>query len=178
MNNPGTQNPQRTIVQIRPGVVHRALGAIGGWKGTVLRSFSAGGVEYLDVEVSPKTIAGLSNEERDRYYTHKIVFTRVRVAARDTETLPGAFLQVERADVTTQSQHEWFKEAGSHQQDPTRAEAESVAGPRVDIGRREAIRSLVGVGAFLLIMLSVMRQDCNNGNTGRGSWGRSGGFSS
>ncbi len=178
MNNTGTQNPQRTIVQIRPGVVHAALGAIGGWKGTVLRSFSAGGVEYNDVEVSAKTIAGLSKEDRDRYYTNKLVFTRVRVAARDTEPVQIPFLQVERADITTQSQHEWFKEAGVHQQDPTRAEAESVAGPRVDIGRREAIRSLVGIGAFLLIMLSVMRQDCNNDNTGRGSWGRSGGFSS
>jgi hypothetical protein len=178
VNNSGTQNPQRTIVQIRPGTAHAALGAIGGWKGTVLRSFSAGGVDYLDVAVSPKTIAGLSKEDRDRYYTHKLVFTRVRVAAQNAETLPTPAIQVERADITTQSQHEWYKEAGVHQQDPTRAEAESVAGPRVDIGRREAIRAMVGVGAMLLIIVAFMDQDCNNGNTGRGSWGHGGGFSS
>ena len=129
MNNSGTQNPQRTIVQIRPGVTHAALGTIGGWKGTVLRSFNAGGVDYLDVEVSPKTIAGLSKEDRDRFYAHKLVFTRVRIAARNAETIPAPVIQVERADITTQSQHEWYREAGIHQQDPTRAEAESVAGP-------------------------------------------------
>ena len=178
MNDSGTQNPQRTIVQIRPGVTHATLGTIGGWKGTVLRSFNAGGIDYLDLAVSPATIAALSKEDRERYYAHKLVFTRVRVAARDAETIPTPAIQLERVDVATQSQHEWYREAGIHQQDPTRAEAESVAGPRVDIGRREAIRSLVGVGAFLLIMLSVIRQDCNNNGTSHGSWGRGGGFSS
>lgn|GEM_PF-2891209 len=178
MNDSGTQNPQRAIVQIRPGVVHTALGTIGGWRGTVLRSFTAGGIEYTDIEVSPKTIGGLSKEDRERFYTHKLVFTRVRVAARDTETLPVPFIQVERADIATLSQHEWFQEAGIHQQDPTKAEAESIAGPRVDIGRREAIRSLVGVGAILMITLALMQRDCSNGNRGYGSWGRSGGFSS
>ena len=166
------------MVQVLPGRQHPTLGAIGGWKGTVLRSFTAGGVVYLDVEVSSKTIAGLSREERGRYYAHKLVFTRIRVAQRDTEAPPAPLVQVERADISGQTQREWYKDVGEQEQDPTQFVADRAATQHVDTGRREAIRSLVGVGAFLIFMLAVMQRDCNCDNSGTGSWGRSGGFSS
>jgi hypothetical protein len=34
------------------------------------------------------------------------------------------------------------------------------------------------VGVFTLFMVALTQRDCSNGNSGNGSWGRSGGFSS
>jgi hypothetical protein len=168
----------QTTVQIRPGCQHPTLGAIGGWEGVVLRSFSVGGVVYLDVGVSAKTIAGMSGAERGRYYSSKIVFTRVRLAQKDTQPLPAAAAQPLRADVMAETQHEWFDEVGAHQQDPTQFVADRTATGHVDVGRRQAIRSLAGIGAFMVITIALMQRDCTSGNSGSGSWGRSGGFSS
>lgn len=176
MSNEGETS--RAMIQILPDRQHPTLGAVGGWKGTVLRSFTAGGVAYLDVEISSKTIAGLSREERARYYAHKLVFTRIRVAERDTEPLPVPLVRVERADIVGQTQREWYNDVGEQEQDPTKFVADRTATQHVDVGRREAIRSLVGVGAFLVIMLAVMQRDCSRDSSGTGSWGRSGGFSS
>jgi hypothetical protein len=169
---------EQRAVQVRPGYQHPTLGAIGGWEGVVLRSFSAGGAVYCDVELSAKTIAGLSASEKGRFYSSKIVFTRFRVAERDTQPLPTAGPIPRREIAMAETQHEWYNEVGAHEQDPTKFVADRVAGGHVDFGRRQAILSLVGVGVFTLFMIALTQRDCNNGNSGNGSWGRSGGFSS
>ena len=178
MINSGIEHPPLTLVRIRPGCQHPTLGMIGGWEGTVLRSFSAEGAVYCDIEVSAKSIAALNAAEKGRFYSAKIVFTRLRVSRDDVQTLPMPPLQLTRGDKMAQSQHEWFKQVGSREQDPTKFVADRAATKHIDTGRRDAIRSLVGFGAFLMVMLALSREDCNCGGSGNGSWGRSGGFSS
>lgn len=169
---------EQKAVQVRPGYQHPTLGAIGGWEGVVLRTFTAGGAVYCDVELSSKTIDGLSAAEKGRFYGDKIVFTRFRVAERDTLPLPVKGTIPRREIVMAETQHEWYHEVGAREQDPTKFVADRAAVGHVDFGRRQAILSLVGVGVFTLFMVALTQRDCNNGNSGNGSWGRSGGFSS
>ena len=170
--------PEQSAIQVRPGYQHPTLGAIGGWEGVVLRSFSVEDRVYFDVEPAAKTIDGLSASEKGGYYRGKIVFTRFRVARQDTEPLPDAGPASGREAVTAGTQHEWFDEVGAHEQDPTQFVADRAATEHVDVGRRQAILSLVGVGVFTLFMIALTQRDCSGGNSGNGSWGRSGGFSS
>lgn len=168
----------KTAVLVRPGFQHPTLGAIGGWKGVILRSFEAGGVTYCDVEISPETTAALSGAERGRFYNSRIVFTRFRLAAGDTQPLAARVPGTQGQDTAARIQHEWYDEVGAHQQDPTQFVADRSSTGPADKGRREVIRSLVGVAVFMLSISILIQRDCNNGNRGNGSWGRSGGFSS
>ena len=168
----------QSAVRVRAGCQHPTLGAIGGWEGTVLRTFTAGGGTYVDMQLSDRTIAGLGGAERERFYGSKIVFTRVRLARSDTEPISAG--AAARPEATARAQREWYDRVGSHEQDPTKFVADRAAPGKVDMGRRQALVSLVTVGATLMIVLALAEQNCNNDNsgTGRGSWGRSGGFSS
>ncbi len=178
MINTGNEMTPGTTVRVRSGYQHPALGAIGGWEGAVLRPFTVEGILYVDIEVTAKTIAGLSGSERGRYYNNKIVFTRVRLAQKDAEVIPTPAIQRTPSEAFAAAQHEWYDEVGEHEPDPTKFVADRTAGAGVDQGRRQAIRSLVGIGAFMVILIAFMRDNCNRGNSGGGSWGRSGGFSS
>lgn len=181
MNSSDSEQIVQTMVQVRPGCRHPVLGAIGGWEGAVLRSFNVGGATYIDVEVSTKTIAGLGSAERGKYYNGKIVFTRLRVAQKDAQPIPTPVIQRASPQAMAQSQQEWFNEVGAHQHDPTKFVADRAAPEHYDAGRRQAIRTLVGFGSFILITAALSRSSCNSdnsGNSGTGSWGRSGGFSS
>ena len=168
----------QTAIRVRPGCQHPTLGPIGGWEGDVLRSFSVGGATYCDVALSAKTLAELGGAERGRYYSGNIVFTRFRVAERDTQPLPGEEGGSRSQDAAARTQHEWYAEVGTHQHDPTQFVADRAATGPADAGRRQVLRSLVGVAVFMLSVSILVQRDCNNGTQGNGSWGRSGGFSS
>jgi hypothetical protein len=178
MNDSDTGRTAQIAVRVRPGCQHPTLGAIGGWEGTLLRSFNAGGVTYVDLQVSEGTIAGLSGAERGRFYGSKIVFTRVRLPRSFVE--PFSTGETPRPEVMARAQREWYDRIGSNEQDPTKFVADRAAPGRVDTGRRQALRSLVTIGATLMILLALAEQNCNNdkSGSGRGSWRRSGGFSS
>lgn len=178
MTDSATGQTAQTTVRVRPGCQHPTLGPIGGWEGVVLRSFSVGGVTYCDVALSAKTLAQLSGAERGRCYSGKIVFTRFRVAERDTQPLPGGEAGSGSQDAAARTQREWYAEVGSHQQDPTQFVADRAGSGPSDAGRRQVLRSLVGVAVFMLFVSILVQRDCNNGSQGNGSWGRSGGFSS
>jgi len=166
-------------VVVRPGVTHPTLGAIGGWEGTVLREFSAGGTRYLDIEISPSTLGAMGTKGRSAFYERKIVFTRFRVKADDTEPLPAA-VQPQKELLESRAQHEWFQEVGAKEADPTKLVADRTAGGSagVDLGRRQALRMMMGVAGSMMLLAILLNRDCNNGRSGNGSWGRSGGFSS
>src|SRR5207253_1711567 len=75
---------QKTI-RIRQGVRHPTLGDVGSWEGAVMRSFVAAGRTYLDVEISGKSLASLSAQEKHKFFEDKIVFTRIRLVDTDVE---------------------------------------------------------------------------------------------
>ena len=166
-------------VQIRPGVTHPTLGSVGGWEGTVLRSFTVEGTVYLDIEMSPSTAGALGAKGRSEFYSRRVVFTRFRVRAGDAEPLPAA-VPPQAEPFEARAQHEWFNEVGSRESDPTKfvADRAAVGSGKVDLGRRQAIQGIIAVGVFSMVIASMLNGDCNNGRTGNGSWGRSGGFSS
>lgn len=166
-------------VQVLPGVTHPVLGSIGGWEGIVLRGFTAEGTAYLDIETSPSTLGSLGANGRSEFYRKKIVFTRFRVKATDTQPLAAA-VQGQAELLESRAQHEWFNEVGEKETDPTKFVADRAAGggTSVDQGRRQALRMMMGFAAFAMFMAIMLNQDCNNGRSGTGSWGRSGGFSS
>ena len=175
-------SPEQTAgsgVRIRQGVTHPTLGPIGGWEGTVMRSFTAGGTEYLDVEMSPSTLGSLGAKGRSAFYERKIVFTRFRVRANDAEALPAA-VQPQKELLESRAQREWFEEVGAKESDPTKLVADRAAGGsgKVDMGRRQMMRQLVTAGVILMIVVALIDENCNTGRSGSGSWGRSGGFSS
>jgi len=177
----GAEQPAGSGIQIRPGVTHPTLGPIGGWQGTVMRSFAVEGTTYCDIEMSPSTLGALGTKGRNAFYEHKIVFTRIRVRAGDTQPLPAA-VQPQAQLLEARAQHEWFSEVGIRESDPTKFVADRAAGGtgKVDMGRRQAIRQLVAVGGLIMVIMISVQQDCNcgSGRAGYGSWGRSGGFSS
>jgi len=179
VNTPGSEAAAPTTVQVRAGTQHPTLGSIGGWEGTVLRTFAAGGETFVDIELMAKTIAGISPAERGRYYAGKIVFTRLRLAQKDVVSIPTPVIERTRADAFATAQHEWYDEVGTHEDDPTKFVADRTAGGSTNMERRQMIRSLVGIGAFMVVLLAFMQRDCGCGSSGTGgSWGRSGGFSS
>lgn len=166
-------------VQVHPGVTHPTLGAIGGWEGRVLRSFVVEGTAYLDIEMSPSTLGALGAKGRSAFYERKVVFTRFRVRAGDVEPLPAA-VQAQAELLESRAQHEWFNEVGAKETDPTKFVADRAAGGSgaVDLGRRQALRLMAGVAGSMMLLSILLNRDCNNGRSGTGSWGRSGGFSS
>ena len=166
-------------VQVHAGVSHPTLGAIGGWEGRVLRSFVVEGTAYLDVEISPSTLGGLGSSGRSAFYGRNVVFTRFRVKASDAEPLPAA-VQPQAELLESRAQHEWFGEVGSKEADPTKFVADRAAGgsSSVDLGRRQALRLMMGVAGSMMLLAILLNRDCSNDRSGTGSWGRSGGFSS
>ena len=168
MINQESETGGQATVQVRPGMQHPTLGSIGGREGTVLRTFTAGGDTYVDIELMAKTIAGISPEERGRYYSNKIVFTHVRLSQKDVVSIPTPVIQRTRADAFATAQHEWYDEVGSHEDDPTKFVADRTAGGATNMDRRQMIRSLVGIGAFMVVLLAFMQRDCSCGTYGNG----------
>jgi hypothetical protein len=139
---------------------------------------SAGDVIYLDIEISPATLAKLGAQARENYYKSKIVFTRIRLRQRDVEEIPAAVPAASLEAARDKVQHEWFTDVGARTGDPTKELAVRAVGSTVNIGRRQAIMSLVVIGTLLISIMATMEQHCSSGSRGTGSWGRSGGFSS
>ena len=107
------------------------------------------------------------------------MFTHVRLAQKDVVSIPTPVVQRTRADAIATAQHEWYDEVGSHDNDPTKFVADRTAVGATNMDRRQMIRSLVGIGGFMVVLLAFMQRDCSCGTSGTGgSWGRSGGFSS
>jgi hypothetical protein len=166
--------PVETSVRISPGYEHPSLGDVGGWEGAVLRSFAVNGVTYLDLEMTANTLSKIPEADRERFFTSKTVFTRIRIAQNNVSAAGLAEDSSKRFDVISGIQRDWYKEVGVREPDPTQYVADRAGDEGVDVGRREAMQTMVRFGALLFLIMYLIyyyeHDDSNNG-----SWGRSGG---
>jgi hypothetical protein len=161
----------RPWVRVSTGYIHPVLGSIGGWKGPVLRSFTAGGTRYLDLELSAGTIRGLPKEEVAAFFQKAVVFTRIRLPERATETTSPEGNEVRQLEATKAVQRRWYAEIGKAIVDPTQIAANEAGEPDIDERRRKLLVGLAAAGLAILVLEVAKQSD----RSGSGSWGRAGG---
>jgi hypothetical protein len=165
---------QERYFRIRQGYNDPCLGDIGGWEVVGIRSITLDGAIYFDTELTEKTLTSLSEEIKAQYYWKKYIFTRIRIAQKDTTPIEFKEDLSRRYKVFNQIQKDWFKTVGTHETDPTKTASDEEYDSTYDGTRREAMKIMAFIGIGLLIVAISQCNDCNN-NGSQGSWGRSGG---
>lgn len=164
---------QNIYYRIRQGYKDPFLGDIGGWEVIVIRSFQAEGALYFDAELTEKTISSLSEEKKAEFFSGNYVFTRIRIAQKDTSPSDLREDAGRRQKAFRQVQLQWYHQIGKTEADPTEVESDKEYDGEYDDGRREAMKGLLVLGFVVLMFALSQCDECNKG-TG-GSWGRSGG---
>ena len=169
------KNQKQEFVRVRDGVRHPRLGSIDGWVGIILRSFAVRGDTFLDLELTSDSIGKLSLEKKQSLFEARIIFTRVRIAANNTERINLSESDSARLSAIRNIQAEWYVDVGSRQLDPTAFAAERAykeeGGEEVDESRRKLIKGAVFAGLALLLMYKQCNDDDNDNRSGS-SWGR------
>ena len=162
--------------KIRSGYRHSILGEIGGWEAAVIRSFRVDGVPFFDAELTASTILSLPAEKKSDFFSKKIVFTRIRIAQKDTIPSDLHESSAKRLRAIKDIQKQWYKIVGSEEIDPTQSSSdlEFDSENNYDDGRREALKTLALVGIVALMFAWIQCNDDQSNGT-HGSWGRSGG---
>src|SRR5205823_6602727 len=163
--------------RIRQGFRHPTLGDVGGWEAAVTRSFVAAGRSYLDVEISGKSLASLSAQEKHKFFEDKVVFTRIRLTDTDVDFISLPETEAARLGAIRKIHWEWYLQFGKQEPDPTKFESDEAydTDGEADSGRRTALKYLAATGAVLLLMYM---NNCNQDNDNRsgGTWGHGGGY--
>lgn len=162
-------------VTIHHGYKDSVIGDLSGWKGTVLRVFSLGGTNYVDISVSVETLKQLNPNVKKELIKKSIVFTLVRVPlSQVTEQKYSYDTPLARIPILQQIQHDWFNTVGWKEHDPTKIRSEGYQTEDSSLTRRDMIKTFTYLGAGA-ILFAFLAHNCNDDDD-QSNWEHSGGY--